>query len=146
MFTRICRELEKHAKSLFAWRSPRNDAARSYRQIPFVVGILLQLLCIINMLHNIWECSECRRPMYCVTIHMALYTWAFSTKVRSAGLILGLRPANEWRRYKVTSSFIGWAQTLNQPWNVPDCCYMHPQSDVPHSTVPYNRDHLIDVD
>ena len=35
---------------------------------------------------------------------------------QSAGLILGLRPANERRRYKVTSSLIGWAQTWNQPW------------------------------
>ena len=35
------------------------------------------------------------------------------------GLILGLRPANERRRYKVTPSLIGWAQTLNQPWR----CY-----------------------
>ena len=31
-----------------------------------------------------------------------------------AGLILGLRPANERRLYKVTS-LIGWAQTYNQP-------------------------------
>ena len=28
-----------------------------------------------------------------------------------SGLILGLRPANERRRYKVTSSLIGWAKT-----------------------------------
>ena len=28
-----------------------------------------------------------------------------------SGLILGLRPANEKRRYKVTPSLIGWAQT-----------------------------------
>ena len=28
-----------------------------------------------------------------------------------SGLILGLRPANERRRYKVTASLIGWAQT-----------------------------------
>ena len=28
-----------------------------------------------------------------------------------AGLILGLRPANERRRYKVTPSLIGWAPT-----------------------------------
>ena len=28
-----------------------------------------------------------------------------------AGLILGLYPANERRRYKVTLSLIGWAQT-----------------------------------
>ena len=27
------------------------------------------------------------------------------------GLILGLHPANERRRYKVTASLIGWAQT-----------------------------------
>ena len=30
-----------------------------------------------------------------------------------AGLILGLRPTNERRRYKVTPSLIGWAQTYN---------------------------------
>ena len=30
-------------------------------------------------------------------------------------LILGLLPANETRRDKVTPSLIGWAQTLNQP-------------------------------
>ena len=29
-----------------------------------------------------------------------------------SGLILGLRPANERRRYKVTLSLIGWAQIL----------------------------------
>ena len=29
----------------------------------------------------------------------------------AAGPILGLRPANERRRYKVTPSLIGWAQT-----------------------------------
>ena len=29
----------------------------------------------------------------------------------NAGLILDLRPANEQRRYKVTPSLIGWAQT-----------------------------------
>ena len=28
-----------------------------------------------------------------------------------SGRILGLRPANERRRYKVTPSLIGWAQT-----------------------------------
>ena len=28
-----------------------------------------------------------------------------------AGLIMGLHPANERRRYKVTPSLIGWAQT-----------------------------------
>ena len=32
----------------------------------------------------------------------------------SSGLIPGLHPANERRRYKVTPSLIGWAQTKNQ--------------------------------
>ena len=32
-----------------------------------------------------------------------------------AGMILGLRPANERRRYSVTTSLIGWAQAQNQP-------------------------------
>ena len=31
------------------------------------------------------------------------------------GLILGLRPANERRRYLVTTSLIGWMLTWNQP-------------------------------
>ena len=39
----------------------------------------------------------------------------FSSWIRvqsqKTGLILGLRPANERRRYKVTSFLIGWAQT-----------------------------------
>ena len=34
----------------------------------------------------------------------------------ASGLILGLRPANERRRYFVTTSLIGWAQTYNQPF------------------------------
>ena len=33
-----------------------------------------------------------------------------------SGPILGLRPANERRRYCVTTSLIGWAQAQNQPW------------------------------
>ena len=33
------------------------------------------------------------------------------------GLILGLRPADERRRYFVTTSLIGWVQSYNQP-----CC------------------------
>ena len=32
------------------------------------------------------------------------------------GLILSLRPANERRRYFVTTSLIGWAQAWNQPY------------------------------
>ena len=35
----------------------------------------------------------------------------------NAWLILGLRPANERRRYKVTPSLIGWGRTQNQQCN-----------------------------
>ena len=38
--------------------------------------------------------------------------------VINAGLILGLRPANERRRYFVTTSLINWAQAYNRPCNV----------------------------
>ena len=34
-----------------------------------------------------------------------------------SGLIEGLHPGNERRRYFVTTSLIGWAQTYNQPCN-----------------------------
>ena len=34
------------------------------------------------------------------------------TNIYNTGLILGLRPANERRRYFVTTSLIGWAQNL----------------------------------
>ena len=40
----------------------------------------------------------------------------FNLHIRISGLILGLCPANERRRYKVTPSFIGWAQIYNQPY------------------------------
>ena len=35
----------------------------------------------------------------------------------NSGLILGLHPANERRRYFVATSLIGWAQAYNQPCN-----------------------------
>ena len=35
---------------------------------------------------------------------------------KQAGIILCMRPANERRRYSVTSSLIGWAHAQNAPW------------------------------
>ena len=46
-----------------------------------------------------------------------LYASTFAYPHTNTGLILGLHPANERRRYFVTTSLIGWAQTKNQPWN-----------------------------
>ena len=50
-------------------------------------------------LQIIWRLGNCR--------------WRIATRIViiTAGLILGLRPANERCRYKVTPSLIGWAQT-----------------------------------
>ena len=38
-------------------------------------------------------------------------TLVFQWRHTNSGLTLGLRPANERRRYKVTPFLIGWAQT-----------------------------------
>ena len=37
--------------------------------------------------------------------------------VQNARIILWMRPANERRRYIVTSPLIGWAHSQNNPWN-----------------------------
>ena len=46
-----------------------------------------------------------------VCVHVYLNGVHVFAYVYNPGLILGLRPANERRRYKVTTSLIGWAQT-----------------------------------
>ena len=46
-----------------------------------------------------------------VIIIIAEYADGLAQIIGRPGLILGLRPVNERRRYKVTPSLIGWAQT-----------------------------------
>ena len=41
--------------------------------------------------------------------------WIF-IRLRIAGIVLWMRPANERRRYNVTSFLIGWAHQQNDPW------------------------------
>ena len=41
----------------------------------------------------------------------SLDTQSWNELQETSGLLLGLRPAKERRRYKVTPSLIGWAQT-----------------------------------
>ena len=50
-------------------------------------------------------------------------------------MILVLRPANERRRYKVTPSLIGWAQTCKYPQEMPSSCVFHVSG--PLNTQPY---------
>ena len=63
----------------------------------------------------ITECTTSHRIQTCIsqrTLHV-FPTWAGWGCI-SSGVILGLPPTNERRRYKVTPSLIGWAQTQNQ--------------------------------
>ena len=53
--------------------------------------------------------------------HMFLYhsvplTYQYGRRNDNSWIILCTRPANKRRRYIVTSSFIGWAHTQNDPW------------------------------
>ena len=73
-----------------------------------------------KLTHN---CSAC--PQRLTTVELALYRSTVTRKYVTAHsahpyteLILGLCPTNERRRYKVTPSLIGWAQTLNHPWHI----------------------------
>ena len=53
--------------------------------------------------HHQWICYR-QRWLYCL-----FQSWTHMPYVQ--GMILGLHPANERRRYKVTASLIGWAHT-----------------------------------
>ena len=60
--------------------------------------------------------SVCLARVHCVTVFLTKLLVLDQlcpdmTPRREAGLILGLRLANERRRYFVTMSLIGWAQT-----------------------------------
>ena len=74
--------------------------------------------------HFVYVPSQWEMTLQCNVISHWLVTyigWTHSRNdscildIMSSGLILGLRPANERRCYKVTPSLIGWAQTQNQP-------------------------------
>ena len=77
----------------------------------------------------------------------------------TSGLNLGLRPANERRRYKITPSLIGWAQTWSQLCrrnlciNSPEISIHRVETQSPHAarlswgniliTFKFERDRLI---
>ena len=49
--------------------------------------------------------------LFCSVASIATVAVGCSSTGRLSGLIIGLHPANERRRYKVTPSLTGWAQT-----------------------------------
>ena len=63
-----------------------------------------------------WSRKKLGQHTTCSTIRFIDPITRIMTGIEYTGLILGLRPANERRRYKVTPSLIGWAQTYNRPW------------------------------
>ena len=67
-----------------------------------------------NILLEATEYRVCMRNFLCLQLRKKAIDMDGTNGVARfeyTRLILGLRPANERRRYKVTSSLIGWAQT-----------------------------------
>ena len=64
-------------------------------------------LAIIGLTNQIWLLKSSQKDIFFLKI---FGKWT-NTISLNTGLILGLPPANERRRYKVTLSLIGWAQT-----------------------------------
>ena len=88
----------------------------------FIYCLFIYLLWLI-WLYNNWCCIKiyCWFFCYmkCLFINLAIFTFLSDScwwlGFTHPGLIIGLRPANERRRYLVTTSLIGWAQALKQP-------------------------------
>ena len=61
---------------------------------------------------QVWYCSIYHGIPYCTTVDRNHFVYAPRQRETTySRLILGLRPANDRRRYKVMPSLIGWAQT-----------------------------------
>ena len=56
--------------------------------------------------------------------------------INQSGILLCMRPANERRRYNVTSSLIGWAHPQNDPWSMAE--YKTGNSSALAKYVPWN--------
>ena len=59
----------------------------------------------------VWSINIQYSPYMFVNPPIGSLIWNIQNWVYNAGLILGLHPVNEKRRYKVTPSLIGWLQT-----------------------------------
>ena len=59
-----------------------------------------------------------------VVLHTTRENQSQFAEDKFAGIVLCIHPANERRRYIVTSSIIGWVHTQNSPW-VWHLCLLH---------------------
>ena len=97
------------------WRQTTSFWHNYVKMTPFDV-ITTSLLS--NVSAGSWK-VKCRCTMFvsewvvCRSIRCP-FAKTFLSDWTVSGLILGLRPANERRRYSVTTSLIGWAQAWNQ--------------------------------
>ena len=64
-----------------------------------------------HMQRYTWPLDCIKKSMLPITLRAEMYGRLINI---NSGLILSLRPVNERRRYKVTPSLTGWAQTWNQ--------------------------------
>ena len=74
----------------------------------------------MDKLHAVtsWIFTQTRTPDYVYSDIYTFVSYAWSIAVichSQSGIILCMRPANERRRYIVTSSLIGWAHAQNDP-------------------------------
>ena len=90
---------------------------------PGAFGVIKSIL--MPLIKNGWVCHLYSLQIVCYNSYYHTDTriilpsshdknWGWVMHI-CAELILGLHPANERRRYFLTTSLIGWAQTLNQP-------------------------------
>ena len=73
----------------------------------------------------------------CRWLSVTLTHWSYRLAIKPSALILGLRPANERRRYFVTTSLIGRAQAKNQPSTATEhiCDLVSATCNVAHCTL-----------
>ena len=57
----------------------------------------------------------------CDQWHEGIFMQPPMEETLDTGIILCMHPANERRRYIVTSPLIGWVHTQNEPWDVTAC-------------------------
>ena len=80
------------------------------------------------------------QPHWVKAFHESQPNLYVSSDTEAPGFILGMHPANERRRYIVTSPLIGWAHTSNDPWNPcqPLCMYCPSMSAPTPTSIPGN--------
>ena len=94
---------------------------------------------LASCLHFITRCDITALDQ---VLHTNLETYD-STTNRCSGLFLGLSPANERRRYFVTTSLIGWAQVLKQMLTQPEGQLEYPWLNRVHTDMATSMIHKV---